>query len=113
VAKLIKNIGYIGKIDNFTIKLLIQNLFLLVGFSRTLGTASEASYIYRDTIGIQLQYSKAVDTRATVLCKDKLLYSKDNNILNNRDPDLSSSSNVDRSSAEDKQGHSSTRKHSM
>jgi hypothetical protein len=115
VAKLIENIGYIGKIDDFTIKPLTQNSFLLVGFSGTLGTASEASCIHRDAIGIQLQlqHGKAVDARATALCKGELSCSEDDDVLNDSDPDLSSSSDDDGSSTEDEQGRSSTRKHSM
>jgi hypothetical protein len=113
VAKLIENIDYVGKIDDFTIKPLTQNSILLVGFSRTLGTASEASCIHRDAIGIQLQHSKVVDTRATTRCKGEPSCSEDIDILNDSDPDLSSSSGDDGSSAEDEQGRSSTRKHSV
>jgi hypothetical protein len=90
----------------------MQNSFLLIGFSGTLGTASKASCIHRDTIGIQLQHSKAVDARAIALCKGELLHSKDDNVLSNSDPDLSGSDD-DRSSTEDEQGRSSMRKHSM
>ena len=68
VAKLIENIGYVGKIDDFTIEPLMQNSFLLVGFSRTIGTGSKASYMQKDAKGIQLQYSKAVDASAIAPC---------------------------------------------
>jgi hypothetical protein len=54
VAKLIENIGYVRKIDDFTIKPLTQNSFLLVGFSGTMGTGSEASCMHRDATGTQL-----------------------------------------------------------
>jgi hypothetical protein len=91
VAKLIENIGYVGKIDNFTIKLLTQNSFLLAGFSRTLGTAPEASCMHMDAIGIQLQHSKAVDAKAIATCEGELLRSEDDDVLRDSDPDLSSS----------------------
>jgi hypothetical protein len=51
-AKLIENIGYVRKIDNFTIKPLTQNLLLLVSFSRTIGTGLKASCMHRSTTGI-------------------------------------------------------------
>jgi hypothetical protein len=112
VAKLIKNIGYVGRIDDFTIKLLTHNLFLLVSFSGTLRTASEASCMYRDATGIHLQHGNAVDARATTLCKGELSCSEDDDdVLTDSDPGLSDS-NDDRSSTEDEQGRSSTRKHS-
>jgi hypothetical protein len=111
VAKLIENIGYVGKIDDFTIKPLTQNSFLLVGFSGTLGTASEASCMHRDATGIQLQHGKAVDASAIAPCKGELLCSEDDDVLSDSDPDLSSSDD-DGSSTEDEQGHSSIRKHS-
>jgi hypothetical protein len=103
VAKLIENIGYVGKIDDFTIKPLTQNSFLLVGFSRTTGTASEASCIHRDAKGIQLQHGKAVDTKAIAPCKGELLRSGDDDVLSDSDPDPSSSDD-DGSSAEDERG---------
>jgi len=112
VAKLIENIGYVGKIDDFTIKPLTQNSFLLIGFSGTLGTASKASCIHRDAISIQLQHGKAVDARAIASCKGELLHSEDDDVLSNSDPDLSGSDD-DGSSTEDEQGRSSTRKHSV
>lgn len=109
VTKLIENIGYIGKIDDFTIKPLTQNSFLLVGFSGTMGTGSKASCMHRDATGIQLQHSKAVDARAIAPCKGELL--RTNDVLSDSDPGLSSSDD-DGSSTKDEQGRSSIRKHS-
>jgi hypothetical protein len=43
--------SYVRKIDNFTIKPLTQNSFLLVSFSGTMGTSSEATCMHRDTTG--------------------------------------------------------------
>jgi hypothetical protein len=64
------------------------------------------------SVCIQLQHGKAVDARATALCKGELSCSEDDDLLNDSDPDLSSSSDDDGSSTEDEQGRSSTRKHS-
>jgi hypothetical protein len=104
VAKLIKNIGYVGKIDDFTIKPLTQNSFLLVGFSGCVGTTSEASCIHADATSVQLKHGKAV--------VGELPCSEDDDVLNDSDPDPSSSDD-DGSSVEYEQGRSSTRKHSV
>ncbi len=110
VAKLI-NISYVRKINNFTIKLLTQNLFLLVGFSRGIRLGSKASSIHKDTTGTQVQHSKAVDARAIALHKGELLPTEDDDVWSNSDPDLGSS-NDDGSSAKDEQGRSTIAKHS-
>jgi hypothetical protein len=98
VAKLIENISYVGKIDDFTIKPLTQNSFLIVSFSGGMGLSSKASSIYKDTTGTQLQHSKAVDARAIAQHKGELLPTKDDDVWSDSDPDLSSSDD-DRSSA--------------
>jgi hypothetical protein len=119
LARLIENIGYVGKIDDFTIKPLTQHSFLLAGFGlynpsrlshseTTMGTAVES--MHNDTTGIQLQHSKAVDTRAIELHRGELSYSEDDGVLTESDPDLYNSDD-DGSSTEDEEGRSNTRKH--
>jgi hypothetical protein len=48
VAKLFENNGYVWKVVDFMIMLRTEDLFLLVGFSGAIRTASEACCMYRD-----------------------------------------------------------------
>jgi hypothetical protein len=85
LARLIKSIGYAGKINDFTIKPIEQHSFLLTGFSRH--TSSQPS---------------AVDTEALVSQESKPSSSDNDGGLSNIDPDLSSDN--DGCSSEDEQG---------
>ncbi|KAI9764343.1 MAG: hypothetical protein M1839_005960 [Geoglossum umbratile] len=116
LARLVKDIGHIGKIDDFLIKPLQQNSFLLTGFSCyiasrlsssgiTVSTAAETSPIRRGATHILLQHGKAVDAEALASHGDKPSSSDD-------DSDLSPSSDNDGYSSEDELGRSRTSKHS-
>ncbi|KAI9768925.1 MAG: hypothetical protein M1840_004521 [Geoglossum simile] len=115
-ARLVENIGHIGKIDDFLIKPLEQHSFLLNGFScyiasrllssgMTVSTVVETSPIRRDATHILLQHGKAVDVEAFTLHGDEPSSSDD-------DSDLSPSSDNGRYSSEDELGHSRMSKHS-
>jgi hypothetical protein len=125
IARLIKNISYVKRISDFAVKLLTQHSFLLTGVSLrtpsrlshnkvTIGTAAEA--IPKDATGIYLQHGNAINAKATALCKGKLSYSRDDDVLTDSDLDLSdgnSDSDDDKSSIEDEHQRSSARKHSV
>ena len=116
LARLIENIGHIGKIVDFSIKPLEQHSFLLTGFScyiasrlsssgMTVSTAAETSPIRRDATHILLQHGKAVDAKALASHGDEPSSSDD-------DSDLSPSSDNDGYSSEDELGRLRTSKHS-
>jgi hypothetical protein len=121
LARLVENIGHVGKIDDFTIKPIQQHLFLLTGFSqhtsfrssfsrRTIGTAAEAGCIHRDAMRTRLQHGRAVDGRAIASRGSEPSSSDDDGGLSDSDPDPSSDDNG--CSSEDEQRRLSTRKHS-
>jgi hypothetical protein len=73
LGKLIEDVGHAGKIDDYTINPLKQNLFLLTGFSlriscrlsqsgTTAETAVEAIPRHCDATRTQLQHDTTVDT---------------------------------------------------
>jgi len=106
VAQLIESIGHIGKIDDFTIKLLQQHSFLLTGFSQhtssrlssggtTLLTAAEASATHRDVTHTRLQLGRAADTRT---------------LMSQGSSDDSDAESTSGCLSEAEQGHSSTSK---
>jgi hypothetical protein len=121
LAQLIKSIGHVGKIDDFTIKPIEQHSFLLTGFSwhtssqpsfgrTTVVTATEADRNHVDTTCTRPQDSAtAVDTEA-LLSQGSKPPSSDDGSLSDSDSDLSSNDNG--YSSKDKQGRSSTSKHS-
>jgi hypothetical protein len=117
LARLIESIGRVGKIDDFTIKPLQQNSFLVTGLSRrtssrlsssgtTVGTAAEAGRNHIDAARTRPQDSKAVDAEALASQGSKPSSSVDDGSLSDSNPD--SSSDDDGCSSE--QGRSSTRK---
>jgi hypothetical protein len=121
VTRLIASIGYVGKIDDFTIKPMEQHSFLVTGFSRhtssrlsssgtILPTAAEAGRDHVDATRTQPQEGRALDAGALALRKSKTSISDDDNGLS--DSDSESGSDDDRCSSEDEQGRSSTSKHS-
>lgn len=110
-ARLIKSIGHVGKIDDFTIKPLEQHSFLVTGFSRhtssrpsssaaTLAIAAEAGRDHVDATRTRPQESKAVDARAL---ESQKLSSDDDCRLSDSDSE----------SCSDDNGCSSTSKHSL
>jgi hypothetical protein len=116
LTRLVENMGYIGKIDDFSIKPLEQHSFLLIGFScyiasglssngMTVSTAAETSPIRRDATHIRPQRGKAMDTKAFASHGGELSSSGD-------DSDLSPSSGNDGCSSEDELCRSCTRKNS-
>ncbi|KAH0535945.1 hypothetical protein FGG08_007156 [Glutinoglossum americanum] len=117
LTRLIESIGYVGKIDDFTIKPFQQHSFLLTGFSRhtssrplfgraTVVTAAEVSRIHRDTTRTRPQDGRAVDAGALPSEGSEPSSSYDDDGLSDSDPDLSSGD--DGCSSKEKQG-SSTR----
>jgi len=119
LTQLIRSIGYVGKIDDFTIKPLQQHSFLLTGFSRhpssqlfssstAMLTAVEADPILDDAPSTILQHGRAVDTGTVTQRESEPASSDDESGLSDSDPDPSSDD--DGCSSEDEQTHSSTRK---
>ena len=111
--QLIKSIGYVGKIDDSTIKPLQQHSFLLTGFSRhpssqltssgtILSTAAEADPILDDPSSTILQHGRAINTGTITQRGSEPVSSDDDSDLSDSDPDLSSDD--DGCSSEDKQG---------
>lgn len=98
-AQLIKSIGHIGKINDFTIKQLQLYSLLLTGSSQhtlswlsnrtILSTATEADPILDNTPSTILQQSKAVDTRIVIQQGIEPASGDNGSGLSNRDPDLS------------------------
>ncbi|KAI9863863.1 MAG: hypothetical protein M1813_003515 [Trichoglossum hirsutum] len=99
LTRLIESIGYVGKIDDFTIKPFQQ-------YSATVATAAEVSRIHRDTTRTRPQDGRAVDTGALPSEGSEPSSSDDDDGLSDSDPDLSSGD--DECSSREKQG-SSTR----
>jgi hypothetical protein len=119
LSRLIASIGYVGKIDDFTIKPIEQHSFLLTGFGRhtssqpssdrgTVSTA-EGGHIHRSTTRTRPQDGRAVDAGA-LASRSKPSSSDDDGGLSDSDPGSSSDDN--RCSSKDEQGRSSTSKHS-
>jgi len=116
VARLIESIGYMGKIDDFTIKPIEQHSFLLTSFSRhtssrlststTLSPTVEANRVFDNVPSAALRHSKVVDTGALSSEESKLPSSDNESCLSNSDSNLSSDG--DACSRKRKQG-SSTR----
>ncbi len=116
LAQLIESVGYVGRINDFTIKLIEQHSFLLTSFSRhTLSLLSsgtilsptiEANCVFDNASLTTLQHSKAVSARALLLEESKPSSSDDESGLSDSEPDLSSDDEV--CSSKKKQG-SSTR----
>ncbi|KAI9769831.1 MAG: hypothetical protein M1840_003825 [Geoglossum simile] len=120
LAQLIESIGYVGKIDDFTIKPIEHHSFLLTGFSRytssqpsfggaTLSTA-EAGRNHVDATHTRPQNGRAVDARALASRRSEPLSSDDDGGLSDSDPE--SSSGDDGCLSEAEQGHSSMSKRS-
>jgi hypothetical protein len=116
LARLIESIGHVGKIDDFTIKPLQQQSFLVTGFSRsasprlsssrtTLSTAIEAHPIHDDATRARLQHGIA---RKAVALQGITGASSDDSGLSDSDPGPNSDN--DRCSNRGKQDRSSTRK---
>jgi hypothetical protein len=108
LAQLIVSIGYVGKIDDFSIKPIEQYSFLLTSFSwhtpsrpsssgTTVSTAAEAGRIYRDIMRTRPQYAEALVSQGSELSR-----SDGDDGLTDNEPDLSSDD--DRCSSKDKQG---------
>ncbi|KAH0538364.1 hypothetical protein FGG08_005059 [Glutinoglossum americanum] len=121
LARLVENIGHIGKIDDFSIKPLEQHLFLLTGFScyiasqpsssgMTVSTTAETSPIRKNATHIQLQHGKAVDGRAFASRGSEPSSSDNDGGLSDSDPNSSSDDNG--YSSEDEQRLPSARKRS-
>ncbi|KAI9770373.1 MAG: hypothetical protein M1839_003215 [Geoglossum umbratile] len=121
LAQLIKSIGYMGKIDDFTIKPIEHHSFLLTGFSRytssqplfsgaTLSTATEAGRNHIDATRTRPQNGRAVDARALASRRSEPPSSDDDGSLSDSDPE--SGSGDDGCLSEAEQGHSSTSKRS-
>ena len=121
VVRLIASIGHVGKIDDFTIRPVKQQSFLLTGFSRhtssrpsfgsaTLSTAEKAGRDHVDAMRTRPQEGRAVDVGALASRKSKPSISDDDGGLSNGDSE--SSSEDDGCSSEDDQGRSSMSKHS-
>ncbi|KAI9782622.1 MAG: hypothetical protein M1839_004868 [Geoglossum umbratile] len=112
LAQLIESIGYVGKIDDFTIKPIEHYSFLLTGFSRgaTLSTATEAGRNHVDATRTRPQNGRAIDVRALASRKSEPPSNDDDSGLS--DSDLESSSGDDGCLSEAEQGHSSTSKRS-
>jgi hypothetical protein len=119
VARLIESIGLVGKTDDFTIKPMEQQSFLLTGFSRhtssqpssgggTLSTA-EVGRIHKNTRRTRPQDGRAVDAGA-LESRSEPSSSDDDGGLSNSDPESSSDDNG--CSSGDEQGYSSTSKYS-
>lgn len=119
LARLIENIGHIGKIDDLTIKPMTQNSFLVTGFSlhtssrlsrkgTIAGTAAEASHKHGDPTDVRLKHGKGVDVGATASEEVEPLNSDEDSVLSDSDSDPSSDD--DSSSSEDELGRLSMRK---
>jgi hypothetical protein len=119
LAQLIKSIGHVGKIDDFTIKPSQQNSFLVNGFSRytssqlsssgmILSTAAETNPIPNDAPSTILQHGRAVDTETVAQRGSELVSSDDDDCLSDSD-DPDPSSDDDSCSSEDGQKRPSTR----
>jgi hypothetical protein len=118
VARLIKSIGHVGKIDDFSIKPMEQHSFLLTGFSRhnssrpsfsgaALSTIAEPGRDYVDTTRTRPQEGRAINARALALRSSELSSSdEDGSHLNDSDPNLSSD---DEGSSTEDEPHPSTR----
>jgi len=117
LAQLIKSIGYMEKIDDFTIKPIEHYSFLLTGFSRyalsqpsfseaTLSTAAEAGHNHINATHTRTQNGRAIDARALVSRRSEQLSSDDDGSLSDSDPESSSGDDGCLSKAE--QEHSST-----
>lgn len=122
VVWLIASIGHVGKIADFTIKLIEQHSFLLTGFSRhtssrpsfndtALSTAAKTGCIHSNVTCTRSQKDRAVHVNALVLQRSEPLSSDDNSGLSDSDPDLSSDDDRCLSEAK-KQGRSSKSKYS-
>jgi hypothetical protein len=119
VARLIESIGYVGEIDDFTIKPMEQHSFLLTGFSRhtsskplpggrTVSTA-EVGRIHRNKTRTRPQDGRAVDAGVLASRSESSSIDDDGGLS---DSDPKSSSDDDGCSSRDEQGRSSTSKHS-
>ncbi|MCJ1357476.1 MAG: hypothetical protein MMC33_007472 [Icmadophila ericetorum] len=119
VVRLIASTGHVGKIDDFTIKPMEQQSYLLSGFSwhassrlsssgTALSTTAEAGYDYVNTTRTRPQHSKAVDARALLSRRCEPSSSNDDGGLSDSDPDISSDDDGCSSEAE-KQGCLSVR----
>jgi hypothetical protein len=121
VAQLIESIGHVGKIDDFTTKLL-QHSFLLTGSSRhtpsrlsssgtNMSTTAGAGRSHVDATYTRPQNGRAVQAEA-LASQGSEPASRDNdeNDLSDSDPDVSSDD--DGCSSEAEQNCSSTSKHS-
>jgi hypothetical protein len=109
----------VGKVNNFTIRLMEQHLYLLSSLgwhalsqlsssSTALSTTVEAGCDHIDTTSTRTQHGRAVDARALALQRYELLSSNDDGGLSDSDPDVSSDDDGCLSEAE-KQGGLSAR----
>jgi len=113
VIRLITSIGYIGKINDFTIKSIEQYSFLVTSFSRhtpsrlssggtAMSTTAEAGHTHKDTTRTRPKHVKATHAQALASQRREPLSSDNDGGLSDSDPDLSSDDNG--YSSEDKQG---------
>jgi len=111
LAQLVENIAKIGRIDDFMIKPIEQNSFLVTGMSRqtssvfspsgtSLSTAGQAGSVRGDATLIRPQYGRSAHGTLASLASE-LSSSDDESSLSERDPDASSDD--DRSLSGDEQ----------
>ncbi|KAI9772983.1 MAG: hypothetical protein M1840_008865 [Geoglossum simile] len=104
LAQLIESIGHVGKIDDFTIKLIEHHSFLLTGFSwytlsqpsfsrATLLTTTEAGRNHIDATHTRPQNGRAIDARALASRRNEPPSSDNDGSLSDSDPESSSGDN--------------------
>ena len=113
LSRLIASIGHVGKIDDFTIRLMEQHSFLVTGFSRytpsrlssggkAVSTAAETGRIHKDATRPRPQHGKAMHAQPLASQGSEPSSSDDDGDSSDSDPALSSDD--DGCSSKDKQG---------